>query len=310
MLASSGAMSVEFEWIENWARIPHSEIGEKSGRTHGVEVTEDGRVIIFHQADPAILILDGSGNLLDRWGAFPGAHGLTLVVESGSEFLWLVDEQTKQVVKTSLEGELVQELPAPEHASYAHGGKFIPTWVAVNEERFGGNGDIWLADGYGSHLVHRYDKAGKQLASIDGTHGAGAFKCPHSLQFAPRTENPELYVTDRGNSRVQVFDGEGNFKRAFGEDYLLQPCAFAFRGNELLIPDLRGRVALADENEKLIRILGENPAVHQKEGWPNNRDNFKSGQFNSPHDATFDHEGNLYIVEWITGGRITKLRRL
>jgi len=302
-------MAVNFEWIEDWARIPHSEIGETNGRTHGVEVTKDGRIIVFHQADPAVLIFDGSGNLLDRWGPFPGAHGLALVEENGSEFLWLADQQTKQMVKTTLTGQVIQELPEPEIDVYRNGGKFVPTWLAINEERFGGNGDIWLADGYGSNLIHRYSKDGDYLTTVSGVEGAGEFKCPHSLQFDPRKDEPELYVTDRGSSRVQVFDAEGSFKRAFGQDYLLRPCSFAFRNGEILIPDLRGRVVIADENDQLVQVLGENPDVWEKEGWPNNRENFGPGQFNSPHDATFDHEGNVYVVEWVTGGRILKLRR-
>lgn len=302
-------MVLEYEWIEDWATIPYSAVGAERGRTHGVEISSDGRVFVFHQADPALLILDSSGNLLGRWGNFPGAHAMTLVEEDGIEFLWLVDEVTGAVVKTTLGGEVVQELPRPTHPIYDRGGRCVPTWVSVNEERFGGNGDVWLADGYGSSLVHRYSRHGELLGTLTGEEGAGRFQGAHGIRFDPRKDEPELYVTDRKNGRVQVFDGEGRFKRAFGEAFLVRPCAFAFSESEMAIPDLHGRVVLTDEEDRLVAVLGETPGIEKMEGWPNNRANFGSGQFNAPHDAAFDREGNLYVVEWILGGRITKLRQ-
>ena len=148
--------SNEYRWIENWMTIPESPLGKTNGRTHGVTVLKNGDVVIFHQADPAVLFYSPNGVLLKKWGNFPGAHGLTLVEEDGRELLWLVDEQTKSVVKTTLDGDVLMSLPQPPHREYASG-NYIPTWAAVAEERFGGNGDIWVADGYGSHLVHRFN---------------------------------------------------------------------------------------------------------------------------------------------------------
>ena len=137
-----------YRWIEDWIKIPDPAATGNNGRTHGVAVTRDGRIVIFHQADPAVLIYSPAGELLNSWGEFPGAHGLTLVEEDGVELLWLADETTKEVVKATLDGEIVQSIPAPAHPAYATS-KYIPTWAAVNEKRFGGNGDIWVADGYG-----------------------------------------------------------------------------------------------------------------------------------------------------------------
>ena len=99
--------------------------------------------------------------------------------------------------------------------------------------------------GYGSSLVHRFRKDGKYLATINGTEGsAGKFACPHGIAFDYRHGRPELYVTDRSNARVQVYDAEGKFLRAFGQGFLPAPCAFAYRpgSKQLVIPDLFGRV--------------------------------------------------------------------
>ena len=105
-----------YEWIDNWARIPETATGKENGRTHGVSVTAAGDVVVFCQANPAVLTFDASGKLKDAWGdRFGGAHGLTLVNESGSEFLWLADQNSKEVVKTTLDGRTVQNLPTPPH---------------------------------------------------------------------------------------------------------------------------------------------------------------------------------------------------
>jgi len=69
-----------YEWIDNWVRIPDTETGRANGRTHGVVVNQAGQVIVFHQANPAVLIFDDDGQLQSTWGErFGGTHGMTLV---------------------------------------------------------------------------------------------------------------------------------------------------------------------------------------------------------------------------------------
>ena len=208
-----------YRWIENWITIPDSPLGRTNGRTHGVAVLKSGEIVVFHQADPAVLFYSPAGELLRSWGCFPGAHGLTLVEENGAEYLWLTDEVTKDVVKMSLDGVVVSRLAQPLHSAYEKG-SFIPTWVAVAEDRFGGSGDIWVADGYGCSLVHRFDRKGNLIGSLDGTEGGGRFNCPHGLALDTRRAEPEFYIADRGNKRFQVYGIDGVHRRTFGEDFL------------------------------------------------------------------------------------------
>lgn len=302
--------NLKYKWNVDWVKIPGSEDANVNGRTHGVVVSKSGNILIFHQASPAVLTYSEEGKLLSAWGNFPGAHGMTLVEESGTEYLWLTDQNSKQVVKMTLEGQEIQSLPPPGHAAY-ESGNYVPTWVAVNEKRIGGNGDIWVADGYGCNLVHRYDEAGKYLSSIDGSEGeAGLFNCPHGIWIGLRNGEPLLYIADRGNRRVQVYDVESNFRKAFGADFLTSPDGFAAHGEMLIVPELVSRVTLLDADDGLITIIGENDAVNQQAGWPNNRALLQPEKFNSPHGATADAKGNIYVTEWMTGGRITKLEKL
>jgi len=298
-----------YRWHENWAKIPApTSTGNINGRTHGVVVSQSGAVYIFHQAVPAVLVYSPEGKLMESWGDYSGAHGLTLVKENNAEFLWLADQDKKLVQKLSLDGKVVQELSKP---AYAHEPKasYVPTWVAVNERRHGGNGDIWLADGYGSSRVSRYDSKGNYLLTLDGSTGAGDFKCPHGIAFDPRKTDPELYVADRGNHRVQVYDSEGKFKRVFGSEFLTSPDGFTFFQDQLIIPELNGRITILDGQDRLMDHLGSNEKVCSEPGWPD-KTLLEPGKFNSPHGAAADAQGNIFIVEWRIGGRIIKLEKL
>ncbi|MCL4507049.1 MAG: hypothetical protein M1434_03335 [Chloroflexi bacterium] len=304
-----GSNGMTYEWIENWARIPDTVSGRENGRTHGVVVTDSGNVMVFNQADPAVLTFDKQGKLIDSWGdRFAGAHGMTLVKEGDTEYLWLTDQSSREVVKTTLDGIAVLKIERPEIPAYQKG-NYSPTWVAVNEERHGGNGDIWVTDGYGSSYVHRYDRTGRYLNSINGEEGkTGAFSCPHGIWVDTRKSEPGLYVADRSNHRIQIYSVEGEYKRAFGQDILTSPDGFVTHGEFLLIPELYARVTILDANDQLVCHIGSNEDVVKVKGWPNlPQDMIHAGKFNSPHGLAADTAGNLYVVEWIVGGRITKL---
>jgi len=294
-----------YRWHEGWVSVPDGEIPTKNSRTHGVAVVRDHRVYIFHQAEPAMLAYAPDGRLMSSWGNYPGAHGLTLVEEQGEEFFWLTDQDRAVVEKTTTDGKIVAQVAAPAYATHE---PYIPTWVAVNEAHRGGNGDVWVADGYGSGRVIRYDAAGSHISTLDGTEGSGRFDCPHGIWFDSRKRPMELYVADRGNHRVQVYDAQGMHLRTFGEDFLTTPDMFAAYGERLIVPELHGRVTILDRDDHLVCHLGRNDEVTLDPTWPDEI-SLEPGKFNSPHSATADSFGNIYVVEWRVGGRIVKLER-
>ena len=293
----------QYQWNEHWVCIPDTLRLEGVGRTHGVAVSNDGRVYIFRQGRPSILVCDSRGNIVESWGEHPGAHGLTLVREGDQEFLWITDEKRCDVEKLTLNGTSVFGIPPPPYAAHE---AYVPTWVAVYEFRHGGNGDIWVADGYGSSRVTRYDAEGKFLQTLDGEEGCGRFDCPHGIYFDIRRNPGQLYIADRGNHRVQVYSENGVFLRSLGEDFLTSPDGFAVHGDRLIIPELHGRITVLDALDKLITYLGANEEVCQEPEWPDGT-SLKYGKFNSPHAAAVDPSGNIYVVEWRIGGRVVRL---
>jgi len=314
MIVSDTSGTLTYEWVEDWARTPGTESTQANGRTHGVAEARTGDVYIFHQAVPAVLVYDRNGALLRSFGNdFPGAHGLTMVEEGGAEYLWLTDEGSGLVAKLTLDGEIVQTVAKPDHPAYAES-RYSPTWAAVNAV----NGDIWVTDGYGAGLIHRYTPEGDYVATIDGTEygAAGRFSCPHSVWFDTRGgKDAELYVADRGNKRVQVYDGAGVFKRAFGSDFFVHPCAFAAAGDLLYVPELFGRIAVLDRDDNLIGYVGSDADIVGDGGWPRlpdypnlPRERVQPGKFIAPHGVGTGKDGSVYIVEWYyPGGRITRL---
>jgi hypothetical protein len=158
--------------------------------------------------------------------------------------------------------------------------------------------------------VHIYDKTGEYLKSFGGYgDAAGQLNCPHGVWVDTRGESPVLLVADRGNHRIQIFSLDGDHI-SFVTNDLIQPCCFYTHGDDLYVPDLSSRVTIFDKEFKLITHLGENPGCPEWPGYPNIPQNKReAGKFISPHALAVDSQGDIYVVEWVEDGRITKLKR-
>lgn len=306
-----------YEVIDNWPRLPK---GKEFGNTHGVCETSDGRIFI-HNTSPtgdSICEFDPDGNFIRSWGQqfAPGAHGMQLRKESDGEFLYLAPTSLHKVFKTTLTGEVLFELRYPKDAKNAAGqpcytdeSKFVPTNIAFAPGD--SSGDFYVADGYGSNYIHQYSGKGEYIRTWGGAGSdAGQLKCPHGIWCDTREQNnPMIVVADRANIRLQYFTLDGKYI-SMVSDELRHPCHFDQRGSELLIPDLKGRVTIFDKDNRLVVHLGDNPQekFRANNGVP--REQLVAGQFCSPHQAIWDRAGNIYVVEWLKYGRVTKLRHV
>jgi len=75
------------------------------------------------------------------------------------------------------------------------------------------------------------------------------------------------------------------------------------------VPDLQARLVVLDKQDKVCAVLGDNPTAPKTEGRPNIQSKLVDGKFNSPHQCCVDSHGDVYVVGWISDGRITKLTR-
>ncbi len=312
--AERGALAVgggahTYTWLADWPRLGG---GRTLGSLHGqLAFDAAGRLYATSDEADAVLVFEPDGTLVDAWGAelANGLHGIALESDaSGAEYLLLAHFVQGTVTKTTLAGEILWQVGCPlESGLYERADQYHPTGVAIAPD-----GAFWVADGYGLSYVHRYDPDGGYVASFGGR-GArrGELRNPHGLWFD--AERGELWVADRENRRLQVFDrdGEPRFvldQRATGHD-LGRPCFVEVRGRELLMADIEGRVLVLDRRGGLIAELGPNrdPDGRDRNDVP--RSAQRSGTFVSPHCARWDSSGDIYVSEWLLEGRLTKLVR-
>ena len=286
----------------------------KYGNTHGVCEDSQGHIYIHHtvnkasQSSDTMVVFDAQGKFVKSWGsAFrPGAHGLTIRREGSTEFLYLCDTQRGVVVKSTLAGEEVFMLGYPSMAEpYKTRIKYSPTNLAIAP-----NGDIYVGDGYGSSYINQYNANGDYIRTFGGKgKDAGQLDCPHGLVVDLRGAEPILVVADRGNNRIQRFALDGRHIDFVSGTNL--PCNFnTFRNGDTVIPDLGARVTLLDKHNQVIEHLGDDSQSDWKKTRTLARDRFTPGKFVCPHGACFDHAGNIFVVEWVEVGRVTKLRRV
>ncbi len=325
-----GAGEHRYEVHHAWPQLPDKYSWQT---THNVAVDAEGLLYVIHEGrenlkdHPSIFVFDGAGKFVRAFGnQFQGGgHGLEVRTEGKEQFLYVTAyQQVKTIAKLTLTGERVWEKRAPMMSGVYLAGEdtkpekrwgrdaFMPTNYAFTDD-----GGFFLADGYGSWRIHRYDKDAKWLWAFGrpGT-GAGEFNTPHGLWLDSRPgKEPSLVVADRANKRLQWFTLEGKHLKTL--DGFILPANIDQHGDVLLVPDLSARITLLGKDDKVITHLGEDEAWRAqvlKDGMKLRREEkgegWVSGKFLHPHDACFDKDGNIFVAEWVQTGRVTKLRKV
>lgn len=208
-----------YKMVEHWYQLPE---GRTMGSTSAVDIDSKGHIWVAERCggnscagkdeiDP-ILEFDQSGKLLKSFGKgmllFP--HGICIDKDDN---IWITDEQNRNgkgnvAIKFSPEGKVLMTLGKEGEASDAEDALNQPDDVAIAP-----NGDIFIGNGHSEHTgpakMIKFDKNGKFIKSWGG-HGSGPgqFEMPHSLAFDSKGR---LFVADRGNNRIQIFDQDGKF---------------------------------------------------------------------------------------------------
>jgi hypothetical protein len=305
-ILGSGAHT--YECVHDWLTPPHS---IKWGDTHGLAVDRHGFIYVAHTVHPssvgsdAILVFDPHGKFVRSWGSEfrGGAHGLDLRKEGGEEFLYHCDIEHRNVTKTTLLGQVVWQKGVPtESGVYPSADKWRPTNVA-----FAPDGDLYVADGYGSSYIHLYgiDGAYKGVVVGPGTE-PGKVNVPHGLWVDHRGHEPKLVVADRGNRRLQEFTLDGKHLGILTAG-MREPCHIHYNHDLVLVPDLDSVVTILGEKNEVVASLGD--------GYPSDlrdapRDKFIPGKFIHPHAAIWINHRDIVVVEWVPIGRVTLLRNV
>jgi sugar lactone lactonase YvrE len=213
-----------YRTVENWFKLPE---GRTMGSTSAVFVAPSGHIWIAERCGvnscagsllAPVLEFDSSGKLLKSFGEgmFIFPHGIW-IEKDGS--IWLTDGQGEngkghQVFKFSSEGKVLMTLG---RAGVAGDGP--DTFNQPNAVAIAPNGDIFVSDGHnpgrGNARVLKFSKQGEFIKQWGG-HGSapGQFEVPHTLSFDSKGR---LFVGDRANNRIQIFDQDGKFLQEWKE---------------------------------------------------------------------------------------------
>ena len=248
-----------YEVLEGWTKIPEGWVVDEVA---GVDVDSKDRLYVFSRGDHPVMVFDRDGSLLDSWGAdiFTSAHSIRV---GPDDSVYCVDYGDHTVRGFAKDGTLKLTLGTKNEPSdtgavgrdcstikHAAGPFNYPTDIA-----FGPNGDFFVSDGYGNARVHKFSKDGVLLASFGepGT-GRGQFRLPHGAYVS----GDRLYVADRENSRVQVFDLEGRYISEW--DDVRRPTSICGDGRGALFVSELGYKKETKPKENDIRSKNTNPA--------------------------------------------------
>jgi hypothetical protein len=320
-----GQADFQYEFNHDWARLPEPYSWQT---THDVAIDSNGLVYVIHEGNealkdhPSIFVFDRDGNFVRAFGQQfqGGGHGLEIRREGSDEFLYVAAyQQVKSIAKLTLMGKVVWQRFAPmESGVYAPNedserqrvwgrDRFMPTNFA-----FLPDGDFFLADGYGSFYIHRYTRDGQWKSCFGGPgDGDGKFDTPHGLWIDDRGDKPLLVVTDRAHHTLQYLHLDGTHVRT--QEGFGLPANIDRKDQWLLVPELLGRVSILDQDNTVVAQLGndrDRMLADQKHTIRSDAAQWHQGKFVHPHDACFDAAGNIYVAEWVHGGRLSKLTRL
>ena len=276
--------------------------GQPLGPCHGGAVIDKaGNIYITTDTPRGIVVYSPDGKFVRAAGP-TRIHALEIREEDGTEFIYAARPSDHQVVKLTLNGEQVWALEYPKESGlYKDANGFKPCAVTV-----GPDGAIFVADGYGSNFVLKFDENRKFVKAFGGP-GAeqGKFNTCHGIGLDTRHDKPLLLVCNRNNNRVEHWDLDGNFVKVI-KDGLRMPAAVHIRGQYAVFPELQGRVTVLDKDGEIAAQVGDNPNASQRANYGLPPDQWKEGICNSPHGASMDKNGNLIVSEWSQFGHLHK----
>ena len=293
----------------NYTIAPHffedKPAGQQLGPCHGGAVIDKaGNIYVSTDTPRGIIVFTPEGKYL-RAGGPARVHGLEIRSEDGVEYIYGARPSDHQVVKLKLNGEVVWTIDYPKESGlYKDAKGFNPCAVTL-----GPDGSIFVADGYGSNYVLKFDANRKFVKAFGGPgEQEGKFKTCHGIALDTRQGKPLLFVCNRNNNRVEYWDLDGNFVKVIQKD-LRMPAAVQIRGDYAVIPELQGRVTVLDKNGEIVAQVGDNPNEKQRANYGLAPDQWKDGICNSPHGASIDAQGNLIVSEWSQYGHLHKFVR-
>ena len=276
----------KFEKTEGWAKLSP---GLSFRMVSNIAADSQERIYVVHRGPKPLRRFDLDGNYL---GSVADSHLIQSVNYDldadpprpiGKDFwlhglhldpwdhIWVTDIGRHLVFKFDLEGELLLTLGTPDEAGEDPEHFYQPTQVVV-----GPSGNVYVSDGYGNSRVVKFSAAGEFVKTWGRKgSGQGEFNLPHCIAV---DSDENIYVAERLNDRVQVFDSEGSFRGQWtGLERADAICVLS--GSALVGTGGTRQIFQFELSGKPMGALG--PRMF----------------FNYPHGIYVDREGSLYVAD-------------
>ncbi len=274
---------------------------------HEMVMDSKGRLIMStDEPKNNIIIYDKSGKLLNSWTLNLGsAHGLSIFDEGGQDVLFITDPGSGKVIKTNTDGKVLLTLPNPKDIGvYKKDMNFSPTETAIAD-----NGDIYVADGYGSQFIIQYNSNGEYKNHFGGGGNKDdQFSTAHGVTIDKRDpDNVTLMCTSRGHNSFKRFTLDGQYLntiflpgayvcRAVMDDDMLYSGVCWSRLRYLNQTPDSGFITILDKNNKVISNPGGTAPVYKKGKLQLMLQD--KPLFNHCHDVCIDEDKNIYVCQW------------
>lgn len=279
-LAQGNLPKLPYQVDPEWPRLP---AGWTFEETPGVAVDAREHVFAFHRGRHSIIEFDKSGNVVRSWGdgTFVRPHGLRFDQEGN---LWAADDQGHIVVKMDALGRVRMVLGRKNTK-----GETKDTFNRPTDLAFTPNGDFYVSDGYGNSRVVKFNKDGKFLTAWGKKgSGEGEFNLPHAVAV---DKNGRVYVGDRENYRMQVFDANGKFITQW--KHVGSPWGIAIPGDGFIYmcDGHNNRILKLNMDGTIAGVVGESGKL--------------PGQLDYVHHMAVGPSGSIYTAE-IKNWRVQK----
>jgi hypothetical protein len=251
---------------------------------------------------PKILVVDREGTVKEEWSQWADSmdmpHYIAISPYDPEKAVWVVSRETDRVFKFSHDGKrmlmalgtdrrTMPNCPQPQGTARCQRGKLIlqdathfgqPTEIA-----FYPDGSFLISDGYANRRVAKFDKNGKFLFDFGGVgSGPGQFAANGQVHGVGIGADGKIYVADRGNSRVQIFDANGKYLDEWPNILAVSDIEPTVDGYFWAVSGQGNRLLKYDKDGKLITYWGTagNGA----------------GQFDDPHFFSVDEDGSVYVA--------------
>jgi len=288
-----GTGKYRYELVDGWAKFPE---GWSYIDVCGLAIDSQDRVYVLNRGDHPVMLFDREGNLLTSWGEgyFKRAHGISIAPDGS---IYCTDDGNHVVSKFTPEGKLLSVLGSkdqPSDTGYVELADLMESLATIKRGgppfnrptgiAFSSSGEIYISDGYGNARVHKFTPDGDLLFSWGEPGDApGQFMLPH---FVRTDRQGRVWVADRENSRVQIFNEQGEFLDQWTD--LIKPTDLFIDPEETVyISELSQRVSIFTIDGKLLSR------------WGSQEQNKETDRFIFPHDIAVDSRGDIYAGEII-----------